>query len=89
MKTTNTSEYAIDCWNSKLGVTIVKEIVSKDWSAPYEMDAAHVFRLSNDEYAVVIERGCSCYSYDDAEIEVVKSKDEALKLFTAATSGAK
>jgi hypothetical protein len=75
------SDYALECWEQQFGSRAVQQVAHADWSEPYEVDSAHVFKLLDGKFAVVIERGCSCYDYSDADITVVSTKEEALRLF--------
>lgn len=59
-----------DCWNSRVnGAKAVSELAhyanpEADWT-----DEMHVFVLTDGTYVVVYESGCSCYTYDDADLE--------------------
>lgn len=81
------SKNALECWNTRLrrehNTEISKELESADWSEAYKMDAAHMYKLTNGKFAVISERGCSCYSYDDASILVVENKKEAKDLYNS------
>jgi hypothetical protein len=71
------SEYANKVWEQQLGSKIVDTVRSEDWSYSYEMDAAHIFKLENSKYALITERGCSCYDYSDADIMVYETLEAA------------
>jgi hypothetical protein len=71
------SDYAQEVWSKQLGQKIVKTIRSEDWSEGYDMDAAHIFELENGTYALIEERGCSCYDYSDADIMVYETLEIA------------
>jgi len=68
-------------WMEKLQSAPIELIKSKDKSGSYEMNRRHIFKLENKKYAVIIERGCSCYSDSDAEIELFPNIKEAKKSF--------
>lgn len=74
------STYGIECWFGKQG-GVKREIDSLDYSEPYEVDEASVFELNDGRFAVVTERGCSCYSYDDADIEYFETEESAMAEF--------
>jgi hypothetical protein len=78
--------YAIKCWNTLLkrehDAEIKEELKSVDYTPDWAVDAAHLYLLDNGKYCVVFERGCSCYSYDDADINVVNTLEEAEQLYS-------
>lgn len=63
--------YAFESWKERFGALPIGLIDSEDRSESYEMDQAHIFELPGDKYAFVTECGCSCYSRDDADIDIV------------------
>lgn len=67
----------LSAWIEQLGSVPVERLRHEDHSESYEMSVAHLFRLENGKYAVVIEEGCSCYSSSDAQIEVFPSLERA------------
>lgn len=73
------SEYALECWRGEFGGDPVREVASADWSECYEIDACHVFELQNGKFALVSERGCSCYDYSGASISIFETEAEAMK----------
>ena len=73
--------YEFENWMGRFMSAPTKLIISKDVSQPWEMDIAHIFKLENGQFAVVIEEGCSCYSSSDAKIELFPNKDRAMKAF--------
>jgi len=74
-------EYELEDWIAVLG-SVPKTIVrSKDCSEPWEMDKRHLFKLENGKYAVVVERGCSCYEPSRANIELFPNESDAIKAF--------
>ena len=66
-------------WAYRLGGVPVALLASHDRSESYEMDRAHVFKIRPGRYALVLERGCSCYMYDDAEIFIYGDERAAMK----------
>lgn len=82
-------DYRLDAFNSKLSRIVKTELgdLLKSYTDPgsygsYGIDEIHLYRLKNKQYAVIIERGCSCYSSDDADVEVFKTRKEAMKYYT-------
>lgn len=61
---------SIKAWTPRLSSNIVERVKHRDLSEPYEMHMAHIFKLGNGEYAVIIEEGCSCYVAEEAQIEL-------------------
>lgn len=81
MEEIKASKYALEVWAQRLGSAVVKQLEHRDWSAPYEVDEAHLFELANGKCAVVTESGCSCYDYDDADVTVYDTLEEAKASF--------
>ncbi len=79
MKNLEASSYAVECWEEMHGFKITEQLAYTDRSECYEVDAGHVFALDNGKFAVVIERGCSCYSSSDADVSLCDTKEEAMK----------
>lgn len=77
-------EGARKTWEQQYKCKIVREIVSQDKSENYETDAAHVFELDNKQFMAVIERGCSCYDYSDADVTICDCEAAALEIFKKA-----
>lgn len=75
------SHWGIECWESVHKFKVVRQLEHKDNSEPYEVDEAHVFELEDGRYATVLEYGCSCYSYDDAIVNIFDTLDEAMENF--------
>lgn len=73
--------YELQAWIAALGSVPQERIAYANESASYEMDVIHVFKLENKKYAVVTERGCSCYSSSDADIELFPTKKTAMESF--------
>lgn len=71
----------LSAWIEKLGSIPVERIKFVDRSEGYSIEQAHLFRLENGKYAVVIESGCSCYSSSDAQIEVFPTFQRAEESF--------
>jgi hypothetical protein len=67
---------SLDCWQKSWesrvgGAKATSELghyanPNADWT-----DEVHVFHLSDGTYAFVSESGCSCYTYDDANLELL------------------
>ena len=83
------SKTAEEVWETLLGHKFIRQVVSGDWSEMYEMDAAHVFELDNGKFVCIVERGCSCYCYDDASLNVYDTEDEAMKEFNGCKKDSK
>lgn len=75
------SKYAKNVWETQLDQKIVYVHATADWSECYQTDAAHVVELDNGKFVFISESGCSCYSYDDADLTVVDSLSEAMNLY--------
>ena len=71
----------LSAWIEQLGSVPVERVRHADHSESYEMSVAHIFRLENGKYAVVIEEGCSCYSSSDAQIELFPTLKRAEESF--------
>lgn len=59
----------------------VELIAHEDRSADYETEMFHIFKLENGKYATVHEAGCSCYSVDEAEIDILPTEELAMEQF--------
>ena len=70
-----------DIWSKQLGSKITEELESRDWSACYEMDAAHLFKTEDGRFVVVTESGCSCYDSSDADLREYPTESEARTKF--------
>ena len=73
--------YGQEVWEKQLDSKIVEVLESEDWSACYEMDAAHLVKLDNGKYVVIEERGCSCYDSSDATLLEFDYLEEARAQF--------
>ena len=80
-KLLNNYEYEIKDWLPIFGSAPIAEIKHADYSEAYVMCTAHVFQLENGQCAVVIEEGCSCYTPDQAGIELFKDAKDAIAKF--------
>lgn len=69
--------YEFQEWIKTLQSAPVELIKSYDWSRSYEMERGHIFKLENNQYALIIEHGCSCYSPSWASIEVFPDLEKA------------
>lgn len=74
-------DYEIEYWIERLGSPPVERVRHADHGESYEMSQAHLVRLENGKYAVIIEEGCSCYSSEDAQIEVFPTLERAEENF--------
>lgn len=74
-------DYELKEWLVPLGSMPLERLAHEDLSQSYEMCAAHVFRLENGKCALITEEGCSCYSPDQAYIELFPDKTTALEAF--------
>lgn len=63
--------YQFENWRQRLGFDPVELIATVDVSEPWEMDSLHLFKLRSKRYAVVSERGCSCYESSMADIDIL------------------
>lgn len=73
--------YQLDAWAGRLGSPVVSRVAHDDRGGSYEMNCIHVLKLKNRHYAVVTESGCSCYSSDDAVIDLHPDKKKAMNAF--------
>lgn len=62
--------WEIEAWILSLGSFPIKRHYHGVGDENYNMDRAHVLELENGKWAVVTEEGCSCYSSEEAEVEV-------------------
>lgn len=76
-----TYNYEINDWIKKLKSMPIEEIAHADYSEPYEINVFHVFELKDGKFATVYECGCSCYTNEDAQIEIFPTKDKAMDKF--------
>lgn len=74
--------YEFGQWISVMRSAPIELIKSADYSESYSMNRAHIFKLENRQYAMVVETGCSCYTCSDAKIELFPSKHQALVSFS-------
>jgi hypothetical protein len=75
------NKWDLEAWIVPLGSMPLERIAHEDLSRSYEMCVAHVFRLESGKYALVTEEGCSCYSSEQADIELFPDKNTALEAF--------
>lgn len=69
---------SLDCWsecwsNSLNGLKPILELGHADCSESWEMDQMHVFKLTDGQYVIVSESGCSCYEPEQADVELQPS----------------
>lgn len=74
-------EYELKEWLPILLSAPVRLVKTGDKSPAWEMDRFHVFELENGQYATVLECGCSCYDYGDADIELFPDEESAMKKY--------
>jgi hypothetical protein len=55
----------------------VERIAHFDMAGAHSKCEAHILKLENGQYALVIEEGCSCYEPKDAEIELFPTRPRA------------
>lgn len=72
------ADYHLSSWIPHLMSVPIREIEHYDHSEDYSVYRGHVFELENRKFALITERGCSCYSGEDAEINIFESENEAL-----------
>jgi N-acetyl-gamma-glutamylphosphate reductase len=63
-------QYELKNWIIVMGSFPVEEIRHEDMSESYTKRSFHVFKLENGRFATVLEEGCSCYSSEQAVIDV-------------------
>lgn len=80
-KSLGVDDYDLKYWMPVFGSKPVERIAHEDFAGSYEKCECHVFRLENNQYAVVAENGCSCYSADDAQIELFPTEQAAMESF--------
>lgn len=71
-------KYEIEAWIDRMGSAPVRGLCQMDLSESYTMCKATVFELRNGTYALVTEEGCSCYHYDDAQIDLHPTLNRAM-----------
>ena len=74
-------EWEIKSWLHRLGSFPIRRIDHADHSESYTMDEGHVLALENGQFALVTESGCSCYSCDDADIDLFPDYSSAKDAF--------
>jgi hypothetical protein len=75
-------EYEIKAWIAQLESYPIKRIKHAMGEQDYSTNEAHLLLLENGKFAVVTEEGCSCYSSDEACINVypdLETAETALK----------
>lgn len=65
--------YEFESWKNTLGFEPVELLATRNVEEPYEKNEMHVFKLKRG-YAIVHERGCSCYESRDASIDILETK---------------
>lgn len=75
--------YVLEAWIDRLQSVPVKIIESIDLGGAYEVNSFHVVKLENKKYATIYESGCSCYSSEDAEIDLHPTKRSAMAALDA------
>ena len=75
------NKYEIKYWLERLGSFPLEQVEVVDHSASYEMTKAHILKLESGQYALVTESGCSCYSAEDADIELFPDLKSAKESF--------
>ena len=74
-------DYEIKAWIVQLGSMSIKRLLHANYGESYEIDTSHVFELENGKFAYVNESGCSCYSPENATIDVLPTFELAEKKF--------
>ncbi len=77
------SKYELEAWLPRFGAAPKKVIECVDVSECYEMEKFWVVELESKQYATVHESGCSCYGHEDAQIDLHRTKRDAMKSFNA------
>lgn len=74
--------FTIKEWRGKyVDFKPVREVASRDESADYEIQRAHVFALERGNFALVTEIGCSCYTSSDAGMDFYPTERAAMDAF--------
>lgn len=81
MKNIGIGTYELSEWIERLGSIPIKRTAHVHYAVDYKKRTAHVFELENGRYAFVSERGCSCYSPAEADIDIYPSKKKAMESF--------
>ena len=74
-------KWEIEAWITRLGSMPIKVIDRCDSSEYYSTTKFTILKLEDGNYATVEENGCSCYTAEDAEIEVFPTKEKAVAQF--------
>lgn len=74
-------EYDVEAWIAMLESVPIESIKQVDHSRSYDMARGHLFKLENGKYATVFEEGCSCYTPENAQIELFPTLERALDSF--------
>ncbi len=76
-------DYQFHAWMRKdMTFDPAQLIASVDTSESYEKDAAHVFKNENGTFHLVSEKGCSCYTSDDACLTPFPSLQQLIQYLT-------
>ena len=73
------SEWELEYWKEcgMLEGNPVRTVAGKDNSRPYEMDRFGIIEMDTGKFATILESGCSCYDYSQAQIDHHKASQDA------------
>ena len=74
-------DYQLKYWVPLFGAKPVERIYHFNYTNAYEICEAHVFILENGKFAFVLEEGCSDYSSEDAQIDILPTRELAEEKF--------
>lgn len=72
------SENELKSFIVRLGSMPIECLAFRDFAGSFEMSQAHVWRLENGQYALIVEDGCSCYDSNEADIDLFPTVSEAV-----------
>ena len=72
----------LHAWAYRFGSIPEALLATCDRSESYEMDRAHVFKIWPGRYALVLEQGCSCYVYEEADIYLYGDEKSVMEDYT-------
>ena len=68
-------------WGESVPAEPVRVVKHKDMSPSYETRQVTIFELNNGEYLLAEEEGCSCYSCEDAVLNLYPTEEMATDSF--------
>lgn len=76
-----TWEFEFRNWGERVPATPRRVVKHKDMSHSYETRQVTIFELNNGEYLLAEEEGCSCYSDEDAVLNLYPTEKMATDSF--------